>query len=223
MEFGFTDEKYSLRTRVFKHLEEHIINGKIMPGESLIETKISEELGVSRTPVREAIRQLELEGLVKSFPNKGSVVLGVSTQDIEDIYSIRMLIEGLAAKWAAEKITSDEIDKLKDSVELSEFYNGKNNMDPLEGLDSKFHEIIYEACKSKPLKHMLATFHHYIQNARAVSLSAPGRARNAILEHRAILQAIQDHDSSGAEQLMYEHINNARINLIKQASFKEEI
>ncbi len=216
MEINLIDDKYSLRARVFKHLEEDILNYKIKTGDSLIETKISEELGVSRTPVREAIRQLELEGLVKSVPNKGTVVLGVSPQDIEDIYSIRILIEGLAAKWAAEKITQNEIEKLKESVELSEFYSGKNDINPLKGLDSKFHEVIYEACKSRPLKHMLTNYHHYIQSARAISLNIPGRAKKAILEHKVIFEAIAEHDGVKAEQLMNEHINNARINLINQ-------
>ena len=87
----------SLRNRIFNHIQSDILNGAYEPGESLTETRLSEELGVSRTPVREALRQLELEGLVQSIPNKGVFVKGVSAQDINDIYTIRMLIEGLAA------------------------------------------------------------------------------------------------------------------------------
>ncbi|WHH57542.1 GntR family transcriptional regulator [Petroclostridium sp. X23] len=208
------NENYSLRVKVFKELEEHILNGKFQPGDSLIETKLSDEFGVSRTPIREAIRQLELEGLVRTIPNKGAVVLGVSTKDIEDIYTIRMLIEGLAARWAAEKITDEEIEQLKESVELSEFYTIKNDMQHLQKLDSKFHEIIYEACKSKPLKHTLSTFHHYIKRARATSFETPGRAKKALEEHKAILQAIIDRDGERAQKLMYEHNKNASSNLI---------
>lgn len=210
------NENYSLRARVFKALEEDIINGKLQPGDSLIETKLSEELGVSRTPIREAIRQLELEGLVKIYPNKGAVVLGVSAQDIEDIYTIRTMIEGLAARWAAEKITPEEIEALNESVELLEFYTNKNDMQHLQKLDSKFHEIIYEACKSKPLKHTLSTFHHYIQRARVTSFETPGRAKKALEEHKAILQAIIDRDAERAERLTCEHVKNASKNLIAQ-------
>jgi DNA-binding GntR family transcriptional regulator len=96
----------SLGTRVFKQLQNDIINGEYQPGDYLTETKLSEELGVSRTPIREALKQLELEGLVKSTPGRGVTVQGISTKDIEDIYTIRMMIEGLAARWATEKITS---------------------------------------------------------------------------------------------------------------------
>lgn len=93
----------SLHSRVYNRIRNDILNGVYEPGESLVELKLSEELGVSRTPVREALRQLELEGLVQSVPNKGATVRGVTEQDIQDIYTIRMLIEGLAARWAAEK------------------------------------------------------------------------------------------------------------------------
>ena len=101
-------EKYSLRGKIFNILRQQILDGKYLPGDSLIETKLAEELGVSRTPIREAIRQLELEGLVDSIPNKGVIVRGISEKDIEDIYTIRKVLEGLAARWAVEKI-SDEI------------------------------------------------------------------------------------------------------------------
>ncbi|MGE4282140.1 MAG: GntR family transcriptional regulator [Clostridia bacterium] len=214
-------DNYSLRAKVFKALEEDILNGKLEPGDSLIETKLSEELGVSRTPIREAIRQLELEGLVKTIPNKGAVVLGISTKDIEDIYTIRMLIEGLAARWAAEKIFAEEVEQLKESVELSEFFTNKSDMQHLQSLDSKFHELIYEACKSNPLKHTLSLFHHYIKRARGTSFEAPGRARNSLEEHKAILQAIVDRDGERAERLMCEHIKNASANLIAQQKTKE--
>ncbi|NLY42644.1 MAG: GntR family transcriptional regulator [Clostridiaceae bacterium] len=209
-------ENYSLRAKVFRALEEDILNGKLQPGDSLIETKLSDELGVSRTPIREAIRQLELEGLVKAVPNKGAVVLGVSAQDIQDIYVIRMMIEGLAARWAAEKINDDEIEQLKETVELSEFYTNKNDMQRLQELDSKFHELIYEACKSKPLRQVLTMFHHHIKRARGASFATPGRAKKTLEEHKAILKAIIDRDGERAEKLTYEHIKNANINLAKQ-------
>ena len=210
----------SLRGRVFSQLQNDILNGKYQPGDSLIETKISEEIGVSRTPVREAIRQLELEGLVQSVPNKGTIVKGISLQDIEDIYTIRMMIEGLAARWATEKITPPELAELKETFELEEFYTPKNNADCLLKFDSRFHDIIYKASKSRPLMHTLSTFHHYVQRARIVSLSSPGRPQKVLEEHRAILGAIEDGDAGRAEKLITEHVKNASINFINQ--MKEE-
>ena len=207
----------SLRGKVFIQLQNDILNGLYQPGDNLIETKLSEELGVSRTPVREAIRQLELEGLVQSIPNKGAIVKGISAQDIEDIYTIRMLIEGLAARWAAEKITGGELKELREAVELEEFYTAKNDVSHLLLFDSRFHDIIFRASKSKPLMHTLSTFHHYVQRARVSSLNNPERAQLALEEHKAILQAITEHDAEKAERLTTLHVKNASMNLLKQS------
>jgi len=204
----------SLSTRVFSQLRNDILNGKYQPGDSLIELKLCDELGVSRTPVREALKQLELEGLVRVIPHKGVIVTGISSQDIEDIYTIRMLIEGLAARWATEKITDEELAELKEAVELEEFYTNKNDVNHMLKFDSKFHEIIFKASKSKPLMHTLSTFHHYVQKARNISLGSPGRAREALEEHKAILQAIIDKDPDRAEKLTTQHVKNASLNLL---------
>lgn len=211
----------SLRGRIFTQLQNDILNGKYQEGDSLIETKLSEELGVSRTPIREALRQLELEGLVQSIPNKGAIVKGISAQDIQDIYTIRMMIEGLAARWAAEKITEEELEELKEVVELEEFYTMKNDAGHhLQKFDSRFHEIIFRASKSKPLMHTLSTFHHYVQKARTASLSSPGRARKALEEHKAILQAIIERNPEKAEKLTTEHVKNASNSLINLIQIK---
>ncbi|MCX7842718.1 MAG: GntR family transcriptional regulator [Clostridia bacterium] len=216
IEMDLENINHSLRGRVFNQLQNDILNGKYQPGESLIETKLSEELGVSRTPIREAIRQLELEGLVQSIPNKGAIVTGISTKDIEDIYTIRMMIEGLAARWAAEKITPAELEELKEAVDLEEFYTAKNDTEHLMKFDSRFHDIIFKASKSKPLMHTLSSFHHYIQRARNASLSSPERARKALEEHKAILKAIVDKEPEKAEALIIEHIRNASLNLKRE-------
>lgn len=212
---GIDNGASSLRSKVFLRIQTDILNGKYAPGESLVETKLSEELGVSRTPVREAIRQLELEGLVQSIPNKGTLVKGISAQDIEDIYTIRMRIEGLAARWAAEKITDEELKELREALELEEFYTIKNDSGHLLRFDSRFHDIIFNASKSTPLKNMLQSFHLYVQRARTISMESPHRAQKMLEEHRAILKAIEDRDPDSAEKLTTEHIKNARDNLLK--------
>ncbi|HOA55061.1 MAG: GntR family transcriptional regulator [Clostridiaceae bacterium] len=208
----------SLHSRVYNRIRNDILNGVYEPGESLVELKLSEELGVSRTPVREALRQLELEGLVQSVPNKGATVRGVTEQDIQDIYTIRMLIEGLAARWAAEKITPEELEELKEAVDLEEFYTTKSNYGNLLRFDTRFHDIIFKASKSKPLMYTLSTFHRYVQKARRVSMSSPERAAEVLQEHKAILQAIIDRDADRAEKLMTEHVRNASLNLLKHGN-----
>ncbi|MEA4891742.1 MAG: GntR family transcriptional regulator [Peptococcaceae bacterium] len=212
----------SLSVRVFEQLEEAILNGKILPGENLIELKLSQELGVSRTPVREAIRMLEQKSLVQIIPNKGAVVLGIDYKDLLDIYTIRTYIEGLAARWAAENITDLQIKELREIIDLQEFYYIKDYSQQINDLDSRFHERIYEYCNSRTLQHMLKDLHHMIQHFRQISISAAGRAEKAIGEHRAILEAICNKDPVQAERLTVDHINNAKENLIRLLEGKGE-
>ncbi len=207
----------SLRIRVFNAIENAILNGEYKDGESLSELKISSELGVSRTPVREALMQLELEGLVRNIPNKGAVVVGVSEKDIEDIYAIRISIEGLAAKLCTQKITDEELKALEKITDLQEFYLMKNDTEQLLKLDGDFHKIIYDSSRSRPLRFMLTNFHNYIRHARDISVQTQGRAEKTVAEHRAILEAIRSRDASLAEKLTAEHIINARENLQSQS------
>ena len=149
----------SLREKVFLQLEEDIISGMYKAGEKLTESMLSQKLQVSRTPVREAIRQLELEGLVESIPNKAIIVTGVTREDIEDIYEIRIAIEGLAARRAAQNITEEELERLKEITDLQEFYTMKQDMKQLVKTDGDFHETTFRAAGSKTLKNILSTFH----------------------------------------------------------------
>lgn len=205
----------SLRGQVFKEIESAILTGSLVPGDALIESRLSQELGVSRTPVREAIRQLELEGLIKSIPNRGAVVVGVSERDIEDIYTIRMRIEGLAARWAAENITAAESESLRNIIDLQEFYLEKGDVLQIWHLDSRFHERINESCRSNPLKHTLSSFHNYIQRARRISFENVNRAHESVAEHKKIVDAVVSGDADSAERLTVEHIVNARDNFLK--------
>ena len=117
---------HSLTEKVFSEIEQAILSGIYSAGDQLVESKISLELGVSRTPVREALKQLELEGLVTTIPNKGTFVVGVSTEDILDIYTIRVAVEGISSQMAAERVTDGEIKELENLVELQEFYASKS-------------------------------------------------------------------------------------------------
>ena len=211
-----TDDR-SLRIRVFNAIENAILDGEYKDGDSLNELKLSKELGVSRTPVREALMQLELEGLVKNVPNKGAVVIGVTEQDIHDIYEIRIRIEGLAARLCAENITDDELRALEQIVDLQEFYLLKNDTEQIWKLDSDFHKIIYDASRSRPLRFTLSNFHNYIKKARDISVQTEGRAEKTVAEHRAILDAIKEHNGSLSEQLTAKHISNAEDNLFENA------
>lgn len=206
-------DQSSLRGQVFNKIQDDIINGRYEPGDSLVEMKLAEELVVSRTPVREAIRQLELEGLVEYIPNKGVYVTGISEQDIKDIYTIRSLIEGLAVKWAIERIEAHQLKELEEIVELMEYYTKKGDMEQVTKLDTRFHDVIYDACQSKVLKNTLRNLLRYIRKARLTSLRVPKRAYQALEEHKKILGAFKSHEPEKGERLMIQHISQASLNL----------
>ncbi|MCL1848063.1 MAG: GntR family transcriptional regulator [Clostridiales bacterium] len=204
----------TLSDRVYEQLEEGILDGSILPGESLNEIKLSAEFGVSRTPVREAIRMLEQKSLVRLVPNKGAVVLGVDSNDLRDVYTIRSYIEGLASRWAAERISPEKSKRLREIVDLQEFYYMKSNPDQVSEMDSRFHETVFSYCESRRLEHMLKDLHHMILHYRKQSISEAGRTEKAIAEHRLILEAICSGDGDEAERQTVIHINNAGENLM---------
>lgn len=212
-------QERSLGGRVFCKIREDILKGRYKENDELREIAIGKELGVSRTPVREALRQLELEGLVTIIPNRGAYVTGISHKDVRDIFAIRSFLEGLCARWAAENITDEQLDSLEEILLLSEFQVNREigtNADQVTALDGKFHAALYEASGSRMLSRVLTDFHNYVQVARKTSFISEERARRSIREHRQILRAIRDRDAETAEQLANEHIMHVMQNLKKQ-------
>ncbi|MBO5946449.1 MAG: GntR family transcriptional regulator [Clostridia bacterium] len=171
-----TDDKHrSLEERVLHLLREEILSGVLKAGTPLIEIALAERLGVSRTPLRSALHRLAEEGLVRTGANRGAVVVGISGEDIDDIYMIRMRLEGLAARLAAERVSEEGVAHLTDLVELSEFYVSRGKIDKLRELDGEFHERIYAECNNRPLMTTLSQLHNKIKLYREISLSVPGR------------------------------------------------
>lgn len=206
----------SLRGRVFRRLRNDILSGVYKEHDELRETTIGDELGVSRTPVREALRQLELEGLVTIVPNKGAYVTGISKKDVHDIYKIRSMLEGMCARWATRYITPEQIGELEEVILLSEFHLKRKNEEKavqVSELDGKFHKVLYEASNSRILEHVLSDFHKYVQMARTHSVEFRERAEKSIEEHRAILEAIKGKDEDQAERLANAHVMKAMENL----------
>ena len=208
-------DKFSLRGRVFHKLRDDILNGKYKENDELREVAIGEELGVSRTPVREAFRQLELEGLIQIVPNKGAYVTGITRKVVQDIYMIRSLLEGLCARWATENITEEQMAEMEENIFLSKFHAEKGHYDQLAELDNRFHEILYEACNSKMLEHQLRDFHQYVLRVRKKTLSNVNRGRKSNEEHEQIMDAIKAKDADRAEALANAHMINAYNNMVK--------
>lgn len=209
-------DKFSLRGRVFHRLREDILSGKYKEGDELKEVAIGEELGVSRTPVREAFRQLELEGLIQIIPNKGAYVTGITEKDVKDIYMIRSLLEGLCARWACEHITDEQMEEMEENIYLSKFHADKGHLEQLAELDNRFHEILYEACNSKMLEHQLRDFHEYVLRVRKKTLSNANRGPKSNEEHEMIMEAIRAKDADKAEKLANMHMLNAYENMMQK-------
>lgn len=214
-----TSDQYSLRGRVFHKIRGDILNGKYKENEELKEVAIGQELGVSRTPVREALRQLELEGLVQIIPNRGAFVTGIQASDVRDIYLIRARLEGLCARWACEHITKEQMDAMEENVYLAEFHAKKGNMEQMTELDNQFHRILYESANSKMLEHLLMDYHQYVMRIRRKTLSTPERAIASNKEHHGIMEAIKANNPELAERLADEHMVNAYDNMVKNGLF----
>ena len=194
-----------LREIVFESMREAILSGVLKPGERLMEIQLAEEMGVSRTPVREAIRKLELENFVVMIPRKGAYVAGVSLKDVADVFEIRSALEGLAAGLAAERITDDELEQMEQAL----FYNsteGELSLEQIVKSDTNFHALVYRASRNERLVQILENLREQIQRFRATSLAVPGRNKLAIEEHRTIVEALRNHDSEVAQSLAMAHI-----------------
>ena len=212
-------DKYSLRGRVFNKLREDILSGKYQDHEELKEVAIGEELGVSRTPVREAFRQLELEGLIQIVPNKGAYVTGITAKDVKDIYMIRSSLEGMCASLATENITEEQLEELEENVYLASFHASKGHMEQMTELDNRFHHILYEACDSKMLEKLLQDFHQYVMRIRKKTLSTKERGIASNEEHRQIMEAIKAKNPDEAQRLANMHMNNAYDNMVKNGLY----
>lgn len=206
-------QEQSLGSQIFNKIRNDILSGNFAPGEELKEATLGKQLGVSRTPVREALRQLELEGLVQIAPNRGAKVIGISRQDVEDIYLMRARLEGLAARKAARQIKEEDLAELEEVILLSEFHVKKPESNQMVRLDGRFHEIMYRSSGSRMLDHVLTDFHHYVKMARSSSVKSKHRAEESVKEHKKILEAIKARNEDLAEQLASEHIQHVIENL----------
>lgn len=203
------DNYKPLRELVFESLREAIITGKLGPSERLMEIQLAEEMGVSRTPVREAIRKLELEGLVVMIPRKGAYVAGLSIRDITDVFEIRRALEGLAAELAAERSTDGELEEMERFlVKISEEIE-QGDLPKVIETDTDFHTLIYKASRNTRLSQIINNLREQIQRSRTTSLSYPGRMKIALEEHRKMVEAISSRDGELARNLAQEHIENA--------------
>ncbi len=202
----------SLSEQVFDRLETDILSGVFARGEIINELKLSEQLGVSRTPVREALHRLLQEHLVEDT-QKGLTVLGITKEDVRDIYLLREKIEGLVAARVAEIATPDEIRQLRETTDLQEFYHQKSDADHIREMDTNFHEMIYRFSGSTVFFDTLSPLHRKAQKYRMVSVSSKAHSGESLQEHLAILEAIAAHDPEKAAREITRHAHNAYLRI----------
>ena len=203
----------SLADQVFDKLEDDIVFGVYKRGEVLTELKLAETLGVSRTPIREALRRLEQERLIEDT-GKGSIVLGITKQDLLDIMDIRQSIEGLAGFYAAVNITPEGAEELAHLIDLQEFYHSKNDINRMQAIDDEFHAAICRLSCRNVINDTLIPLHRKTRLYRKIAMEDHERSPKTLREHRQIYDAIVAGNGALAKDLMGKHIENAKIHMM---------
>ena len=202
------NEYLPLRDVVFKTLREAILRGDLKPGERLMELQLAAKLGVSRTPIREAIRMLEQEGLAVTTPRKGAEVAKMTLKDMEDVLEIRDALDELAVRIACQKITDEQLKQLEDVKELFEKNTQTNNVKNIAEADVSFHDVIYEATGNPKLVTLLNNLREQVYRYRVEYIKDPKNYPTLIAEHEAILDSLKNRDVKNAVEAMHVHVAN---------------
>lgn len=199
-----------LASSLFSRIQKDILLNNLRKGEKLTEQRLCDEYEVSRTPVREALRQLEMDGLVESIPNRGSFVVGLTEQDYEDLFTLRKAYEVQAVRWAIERITEDEIEALEETFEFMEFYTMKNDYQKMSNINNGFHQIIYNASHNRMLVQLLSSYQIYTKYIGMGRPKDENYLQTILEEHRKIFQAFTEHDVEAGAEAMAIHIDNSK-------------
>jgi len=212
----------TIRRKVYNHLREQILQGEYEPHERLFETRISEEIGVSRTPIREALHNLELEGLIECLPKVGYVVKPISEEEVAEICELRGLVEALAARWASEKARDKLVAELQKNIAASEKKLEQGAARAFVELDAQFHEIIARLSGSKRLLELAQTLRHHMLRYRIQSIYATCNVFRAIEGHKGILAAIKNGDKDEIELAIRTHLEQSKKDILRYALKEDE-
>jgi GntR family transcriptional regulator, rspAB operon transcriptional repressor len=209
-----------MRQKIYGHLREQLLNGEILPHQHLVETRIAKEIGTSRTPIREALHSLELEGLIESIPRVGYVVKPINEDEVEEICEIRAAIEGVGARWAMEKAPQKLVEDLKKNIAISEEKIVRGDPKAFVELDAQFHEIIAKLSGSKRLQELGQTLRRHMLRYRIQSIYLIDNVLRAIQGHKGILEAIEKGDLEEVNGAIKCHLEQSKKDILKYA-FKE--
>ncbi|NLK22023.1 MAG: GntR family transcriptional regulator [Epulopiscium sp.] len=209
------DEYLPLRDVVFNTLRKAILSGDLLPGERLMEKQLAEKMGVSRTPIREAIRKLELEGFVVMVPRKGAQVANITEKDIQDVLEVRSVLEALAVRLACDKMEKEDLGQLKETMDIFSDAAKEEDVDTMIKKDTEFHDIIFGATKNEKLIQIVNNLREQIHRYRVAYLKSFGDFKAIQEEHEQIVHAIENKNPSLAEKVATEHIKNQERAVIK--------
>jgi DNA-binding GntR family transcriptional regulator len=210
----------SIRQKIYNYLREQVLNGEFQPHQHLIEARIAREIGTSRTPVREALHSLELEGLIESKPRVGYVVKPISEQEVEEICEIRMAIEGVAARWAMEKAHKKLVAELKENISISDERASRGDVKTFVDLDARFHEILARFSGSQRLLELAQTLRRHMLRYRVQSIYSGDNVVRAIEGHKRILRGIEKRDLDEVNKAIRHHMEQSKKDILRYA-FKD--
>ena len=209
------DTYQPLREVVCEALRDAIKKGILEPGERLMEVQVADELGISRTPVREAIRKLEQEGYVIMMPRRGTYVADISESDVKEIFEIRSALEALATGLAARRIEQDELEMLQGYLLEIENYIHEKDIEKIVETDIKFHGLLYQVSRNERLVAIISNLKEQLARFRTLSMSYPGRLQETLEEHSEMVEAIANGDVSAARDAAERHMERAEETLLK--------
>ena len=216
------NEYLPLRDVVFNTLRQAILKGELAPGERLMEIQLAEKLGVSRTPIREAIRKLELEGLVLMIPRKGAEVAKISEKSLRDVLEVRRSLEELATELACQRMSDEEIGELEKAQEDFKAAVAKGEAMDIAETDEHYHDIIYHGTGNDKLVQMLNNLREQMYRYRLEYIKDEDKRQILLVEHEHILEALRSRNINEAKAFMREHIDNQEITVSRNIKEKEQ-
>ena len=216
------DDFLPLRDVVFKTLRQAILTGELKPGERLMEIHLANKLGVSRTPIREAIRKLELEGLVIMVPRRGAQVAQITEKSMSDVLEVRRALDELAVELACQRITSEEKEELKEACLAFERAATTNNIREIAKTDVAFHDIIFKSTRNVRLKQLVNNLAEQMYRYRYEYIKDEKQHDMLVSEHRKIYDSIMENDTKAAIEAIRIHIENQEKSIIRQIRLEKE-
>jgi DNA-binding GntR family transcriptional regulator len=215
-------ESVPVREKAYEYLKASVLSGQFSPGERLTEEHLAKKLGISRTPIREALHKLESEGLIKPLATRGFVASRDSKEEIEELFEIRAVLEGYALKVICDRVTDSVLEKLEEAVEKAEEALRNQNLDELFQWNTRFHDTLHELIMDKHrLYHQMVTMRQYVLRYRKNTLQYPDGGRRTVDGHRKILLALRLRDADLCERVMREHIQQSKKDAL-QFLFRED-